>query len=461
MNLEAASKRNIEFRGALHSAFLLALAASYISSCLFKNPGFNLVMEITAAITLIESLTLTRGVPRNISLVLLGMGSVFLSFSDAGPVAWLSGFGQNAGLITLFVLVPQLAIPLRCEHYTSALAEFYRTYVNSKGRLCLYSMLLTHFLGVILNVGAVAVVYNLVKDNIRSDNERLVLNAINRGFATSIMWSPYFAAMALVLGKMQVAWSSIVILSLPLSMIALTGGFLMDSRQWVSRSPAQVKSDFRSGSRAVLLKMFFAGAGITLAMLALEWLTGLNMVLIVCIVSVLFPLLWSFFPEHKEVYRSGLTNYFKVNIPVLSKEVVLFLSAGFFASAVSCSGFGRYILTFAQAMAGHGYLVVQLTTLFTVVVLAIIGLHPVVSVSVLATSLAPPAGGLPAEYLAATFLVSWAIANISSPFTAVSMMLARFSGRNAVEVSLQWNIWYVVIIGLVLCIILTLFNMSN
>lgn len=452
------SKNNIHLSEAIHIFCLVALAVSYILGQLFSIPNLLVLTEIIAVITVIESLPLIRGVSLYISLVLLGAGFFLLYIEKASLYAYLNGFGQNAGLIVIFVLTPQLAIPLRWEVYTRALEDFYCSYVHSKGRLSLFSALITHFLGIILNIGAVAVVYGLVRENVRGDSQRLIISAINRGFNTSVMWSPYFAAMALVLGKMRVPWSSIAMYGFFMAMIGLAGGFLMDYSHYREKGKrVQARTEIKPESRNILLTIFFCGILLTAVMLALEWFSGLNMISIVCIIAVLFPLFWSFLPAHKEVYREGVRNYFGVTLPLLRKEAVLFLSAGFFASAIAESHISKYILDIVKGMAGYGLLSLQLTIIFTIVLMAIIGLHPVIPVSVLATSAVSP-GGLPAGSFAMVLLAGWALANVSSPFNAVNMMLAGFSGKNPIEVSVRWNLRYVMVNALIFSVLLTLFD---
>jgi len=453
MNQEARIIGKKEFRDAAHGVTLIILAVTYVFSRLFPNPVLVLGVEIMALLTLVETLFLARGITRIISFVLLGLGAGMLYLSNASVLTWLNGFGQNAGLITLFVLVPQLAIPLRCRRYMHAVADFYRTKINNNNRMYLYSMLLTHFFGVILSVGSVAIVYNLVKEKIDADNQPVVLKAINRGFAACIMWSPYFAAMALVLSKIEVSWASVAMINIPLAVIALAGGFLLDFRPQ-KNNKVNIGVNLKPENRKILNTMILTGLGLTLSMFVMEWITGISMVLIVCLAATIFPFLWSFLPGNKVVYRQGLRNYFWNNLPLLRGEVVLFLSAGFFASAIANSDFSTYILTLFEAISGHGQMVTELAILGIVVVLAVVGIHPVVSVSVLAGSLTPALVGLSPATLAATFLMSWAVANITSPFTAVNMMLGGLSGRSLIDISLRWNLLYTVCMGLLLSYIL-------
>ena len=277
----------------------------------------------------------------------------------------------------------------------------------------------------------------------------MVLNAINRGFAGCIMWSPYFAAMALVLGRYELSWGGIVRVNLPLAIVALGGGFVVDCLRLPSGGFV-VEGKLSAGSRRILLSMIGFGLLLTVVMLFIEAWVGLSMILIVSMMAVVVPAAWSFFPGNRDVYVRGVRQYFQQTLPLLRGEVVLFLCAGFFAAAVAQSEVGQYINVFLRQVNLYGQFVTVLMFIGVIVLLAVIGVHPVISVSVLTGIVRPGDLGMTTEGLAVTMLSSWAIANVSSPFTAVNMMLAGLSGKSSVLTGLRWNIKYSVVMSLVL-----------
>ena len=75
-----------------------------------------------------------------------------------------------------------------------------------------------------------------------------------------------------------------------------------------------------------------------------------------------------------------------------------------------------------------------------IVVLAHIGLNPIISVTFL-TSMVAEVGldGVSLPLLAAAMLVGWSLTMSSSPITAAMMITSRFAGMRAWQIGWRWN----------------------
>ncbi|BCB09564.1 hypothetical protein HHSLTHF2_34540 [Vreelandella venusta] len=78
--------------------------------------------------------------------------------------------------------------------------------------------------------------------------------------------------------------------------------------------------------------------------------------------------------------------------------------------------------------------------LLLIVVLAQIGVNPIISVTFL-TSMVAQVGleGVSLPLLASAMLVGWSLTMVSSPFTAAMMIMSRFTGITAGQIGLRWN----------------------
>lgn len=78
--------------------------------------------------------------------------------------------------------------------------------------------------------------------------------------------------------------------------------------------------------------------------------------------------------------------------------------------------------------------------LLLIVVLAQIGVNPIISVTFL-TSMVAQVGpeGMSLPLLAAAMLAGWSLTMVSSPFTAAMMIMSRFTGMTAGQIGLRWN----------------------
>ncbi len=78
--------------------------------------------------------------------------------------------------------------------------------------------------------------------------------------------------------------------------------------------------------------------------------------------------------------------------------------------------------------------------LLLIVVLAQVGVNPIISVTFL-TSMVAQIGleGVSLPLLAAAMLAGWSLTMVSSPFTAAMMIMSRFTGMTAGQIGLRWN----------------------
>ncbi|HZG74315.1 MAG TPA: hypothetical protein VEZ72_00530, partial [Paenibacillus sp.] len=145
-----------------------------------------------------------KGMTLWLTVLFAAAGAILLSVRSAEAEVWFAAAGMNVTIVTLFLFAPLFGIPVRLPAYVEALKRFYEASFKSPAALVAGSQLLTQILSVFINVGSIPVVYQLVFVKPRPGLHRLLANAMNRGFAGAILWSPYFAAMTLVTTALRV-----------------------------------------------------------------------------------------------------------------------------------------------------------------------------------------------------------------------------------------------------------------
>ncbi|WP_209124151.1 hypothetical protein [Alkalihalobacillus sp. BA299] len=450
------TKRNIEkFQGILISL----LAVGFILLQFFPVPQMEIIISIIIIGVIVWVMPVIRGVTLVISSVLLVTGVIIMLYYNIPIQEWIKSLRINLTLVAVFLCVPLLGIPVKAGGYVEALKKVLSNKMNKPNFLFLGSKLLTHLLGVILNIGSVSIVNKLTEaSNLKAP--RLVANAINRGFVTTIFWSPYFSAMALVLSQLPVNWSSIVLYAIGLSMISILVSFMVERKFLISLSQS-VKID-RTNSKEIdlrkdkqrVIELFILLTIMMSTVLILEIATTYSMVLIICLVSIIFPLLWCIGSGKGSFYTKEFKNHVYHGIPRLKKEIVLFLIAGFFSGAIIQTQFSAHFITLINSMFGSFTMGITFFLSLIVVLTAIVGIHPIVVITILVTSIDPELIGFSPEYFSILLLASWGISNVISPATAVSNILANLLNSNILDVSIRWNWKFVLIMLFVLPIYL-------
>ncbi|MFF2889409.1 hypothetical protein [Paenibacillus sp. NPDC057967] len=439
-SIRAAAERTVVFSLA---AIFIVQQLTHVELLLYPLGGL-------AFLAIALALPRLKGISKWLATGFMAGGVLLMLLQKADVRLWFESAGINATLVTLFVFAPLFGIPVRLPAYVAALRHFYEKSVKSKAVMFTGTQLLTQIMGAFINVGSISVVYHLafVKPH-ASGAARLLAAAMNRGFGGAIMWSPYFAAMALVTSALSLRWTSILPYIIGLSLLSLLISMVVSRRElWCSEQndsdmdtereaeevrPAPVgnlsdRASFPFGLAAYLVLAIGA-------ILLLEWLLELPMVLITCLGAVLIPLLWCAAKGAMDTYRQGIANHISVTLPALQKEITLFLAAGFFSGSIRSTGFGAYVPELLEKLPVPLWLAFTLFTVLLIMATSWIGLHPIVPVTILATGIDPAAVGLSSAYFAVLLLGSWGLSNPISPASAVNHLLAGLQNKTAMEMA--------------------------
>jgi hypothetical protein len=433
-------------KSTLEQAVIFSLAAVFIAQQLTHWEPLSLLLGSLVFIAIALLLPRLRGMTLWLTVSFMTMGVLLLFLQKVDARFWFEAAGINVTLVTLFVFAPLFGIPVRLPEYIESLNRFYETKVHNRSVLFAGTQLLTQIMGVFLNVGSIPVVYHVVFAKPHPGMSRLLANALNRGFAGAIIWSPYFAAMAVVASSLSVNWSTLLPYLLGLSLISLLVSLAVDYKglRYAGVALLQTEGEGVNQTERAANKgksAFPAGLGVYLAsaiavILVLERLAQLPMVLITCMAAVLFPLIWCLAKGAYATYRQGLANHVTVTLPALKKEITLFLAAGFFSGSIGTTGFGASVPVLLELIPLPISLSFSIFTVALITITSMVGLHPIILVTILATGVDPAVVHISPNYFAVLLLGSWSLSNTVSPASAVNNLLAGLYKKPVYEFAL-------------------------
>lgn len=425
-------KKALPTKPVLERAVIFSLAGVFIAQQLTH---WGLLSPLLGGLVFVEialQLPQLKGMTLWLTASFMAVGVLLFLVQKVNIRAWSDAAGINVTLVTLFVFAPLFGIPVRLPAYMEALNRFYETKARSRAVLFIGAQLLTQILGAFLNVGSISVAYHVVFIKPRPGMDQLLANAMNRGFGGAIFWSPYFAAMAVVISSLSLTWSSLLPYLIGLAVISVFVSLALDYRglRQAGDGSADAGAAEQAESPEVRGKAGFpAGLAVYLvtaiaAILVLERLVRLPMVLITCLAASLIPLIWCWAKGDMATYRQGLRNHVSVTIPALKKEMTLFLAAGFFSGSIGATGFGAFVPDVLGWIPLPVSIAFSIVTVVLIVATSMAGLHPIVPVTVLATGIDPAAVHISPDYFGVLLLGSWGLSNTVSPVSAVNNLLA-------------------------------------
>ncbi|CAM3518526.1 hypothetical protein VA7868_00862 [Vibrio aerogenes CECT 7868] len=372
------------------------LAAILLLPCVKPNQKKQIV-----ALLLIGSLCLIFG-------VIHGMSGQYL----------LTALEANQKVINMLIAVGFLKLCTGAEQRAPGMLP--------KGRRALLRTLLgAHLFGAVLNMSSVIIVGDrLAKHEQITPVQGLLLL---RAFCICAFWSPFFAAMGLTLVSAPGSQlSTLVLFGIPVSL----AGIAVSAWEILRQPSAKELHGYPMAWDSLWMPCFLA----LVVIFAHEAFASLSVLTLVSVTSVSFTALWLLLNHGSRAGSQTMIRHIESGIAGSAGEVVLFAAAALLAAGVAG------VLTSLDlhlAPAHFGYIEAGITLLI-LVVLAMTGMHPVTSV-VLAGSILAPAVSDP-NLLGLTLLMGWSLGISLSPFSGVQLSIqSRYEISAGTLLKLNWR----------------------
>ncbi|MCZ0928411.1 hypothetical protein [Vreelandella janggokensis] len=291
-----------------------------------------------------------------------------------------------------------------------------------------------HFLGTILNLSTVLMVGDKLAR--RGPLKMPQLLALNRGLSSAALWSPFFASMGLVISLVpDVEYAHIALAGFPLAMMA----GLFTTLELRRRFDLREVDGYSLAPRSLLMPVGMAA----LVMLFHFWLTP--SLTIVSIITFLLPAVavLSNLREGPRFTLRRVRQHTLTRLPAMRGEVSLFLAAGLLTLGLS---------TLVSAAAGSDWTLFadfgtpQAMISFAAISLsALAGLHPIIGVSVLASTLNLEGGEQ--TLFAFVALSSWAVGTSVGPLSGINLSLQGRYGVSGYRMMTN-NLLYAAVLSL-------------
>lgn len=399
--------------------------------------GYPLPPGLWAGIFAIYFLGSFRALKRSGIIVLLVSVGLFLSawifkdkFHNEGLV--------SAGFFFVYLMIMQHMADLAAR--SPKIAEAAELIVaRPPGQRYLFVTFGTHVFSLFLNIGAVILITSLLTSRLEGGGEstrRSLSMASLRGFAAMSMWSPSALCMLIIFTHVTGAtYADYVPFGLASAVIFLLSGYFLER----SRRSSVVDTTPLSWKDAQVL-FRVVGLALILVVGGLTWVSVFNVRLIEAMFSVVFILgaIWTllFIRAGHTSVRLLAEDYTRATAN-LANEVAI-ISGASVVGAVASGYIGEWmglqgVLSYSTAT------VVAVLTPTVVFGAGMLAINPVVTVTVLASSLNPVWPDQAKLLLALAMAWGWGAAAGGTPFTANVLIVSQKFGRDAFTVALRWN----------------------
>lgn len=279
---------------------------------------------------------------------------------------------------------------------------------------------------------------------IQAVRERRMIMAMLRGFSLAPLVSPLGVTLAVILSSMpQLSWSRLAPVAFPTAAIVFALGWALD---WWLRPRHLTAPVVTRPSPEPLFRFIALALGITVLVFVVSVGLDVRLPVAVLIACPLSAVGWMAVQRRRLGGGTGVVRA----VTLLGRHSRLIFGASRNEIAVlGGSAFlgGLLIPLVDQAWLGDLLIATGLhgapaavAAMLVVLLLAQVGLNPIVSVTLIAGLFADThVIGLEPQVLAVALMSAWSLAMISSPFTAAMMVLAQLTGRSPYTLAWRWD----------------------
>lgn len=378
--------------------------------------------------------------PRVLGLVAVGMLILLAVLGENEPALWgrlASSAAYYASFLGALGLMQLLArhLPHLREMHKALLAGpaiwLYPRYVLTAGSI-----------GSILNFGMMALLGGTLKQHLqqyplddaqRREGMRTVMVATLRGFALVPLIAPTSVTIAMITREMpELSWAGMLPYGLAASVLLLLVGWRRENRRLVA-----LRESIGDSSRAAGMGQLLVGSLLGLVAIGvLAWLTELTpsqAAMILIPLGIVAYLLW------RERSPQAVLSQVTENLTSMHNEMFIFACAAVLGGVLGAIAPLDQLAGWLAQEPKYNVLL-AVASLLGIILLALIGIAPIVSLALLVGLLAELARlGVPIMTPALGLMCGFSIAMIFSPYGPSTMILARYSGVKATEVVFGWN----------------------
>lgn len=394
--------------------------------------------------------------PRWLGIFMMTAGLVIEWKKGTGVEGISDGIFLILPLLCLLTLAPLLSIPLRLGGYFESIAVLLRNLLHQPKRLYAGITGTLFLLAPILNLGSVRIIHEFLEE-IKLPS-LMSAKSYHVGFTTAILWSPYFGSVSLVLLYLNISYKDFIAYGIGLSLLSLLVGNILFAF-WEKAHPLADELapvvPLEKSHRNQLIKLVLFVVILMSSCLIIEILTHWSMIVIVCLVSILIPVLFGVVTKGWKQLIPPIIDFRDRTVPMLNNEIMLFMSAGMLAFALKGTKVANGVSSFLSQLAHQSFILFALAVMLIVLCITYIGIHQIAAVGALAMQLNAAELGMSNIGLALLLLLVWSISTALSPFSGLNLMVSRFSGISGVQTGLRANGLHLSIFALIGIVIIS------
>ncbi|UZJ79495.1 hypothetical protein [Fictibacillus sp. KU28468] len=420
---------------------------SYTVNLFLDSVMLDEVTGILALFSLILSFPKASGLYKITGTVFMVIGfSLYLYLQK--PLLELPHYmNSTVVLLVIFYVLPFINSIIIVGRYDKSVNKLLKRRVGHLGQLYYRSSLASFLLGSFLNIATIPLVESVLRRNLQKVEHHVrdlfISRAMLRGYALCLAWSPMEILVAISVDITHSDYVHLLPWLFLFSTILLFVDWLIGLRYRkfrVEQSAAaeDVPLDARTVKKVAVLLLYLS-VFIAAVILAKRWL-GVNFLMSVALVILPYSIIWALLIKRAKSYASYSLREWRRRAGSQQNYIVLFLAAGFLISTLKETPFLDYLQQpFASVQHMPFYMFVMIQIIF--LGLAMIGFHPLVTISILGEVIQPLLGQVNPLSFAIVLITSGLSTVMAGPYNITVSLTGSLLNQNPYRITF-WNIGF-------------------
>ncbi|WKB35849.1 hypothetical protein QS257_21415 [Terrilactibacillus sp. S3-3] len=315
---------------------------------------------------------------------------------------YITSFGPMIQMVMLFAVIPILALPIRLGEYAHEVRGLIERKVKNENQLYMLTSGLSYFFSSFMNLAALPMTYYSISPAVSgfsvNNQERYLSRSITHGYAMPLLWSPITPIVGTVLGLTAISYTRV----LPYLLLLSIGGLALDwtagtllfkpgRKRKMSRSQNETSAAREQNSRfhpARLLHILVAVLLLNALITLFDRFFKLDFMFLVSLLVIPFSFIWCLFIHKGRPFLQSVGHHFQTYWSKMQNQFFIFLSAGFFITALHVSRADTILNQWVEALIHfigiQAFLIMLPLFPFA---LAFIGLHPAVGLALISEAI--------------------------------------------------------------------------
>jgi hypothetical protein len=319
------------------------LAIGYIVKLIFNlHHQVDLLFAVISILLLLITFYKSGKTFSIIAGIFLGLGFWILISNHISVAEYWRYFGSSTNILTLLIVAPLFSIPIKLGAYHRTVEVIFRNRVYRPNHVHGLLSFFTFALSSLMSMAAIAVshsiFHNLTRKFPKTISEKIEFSSYARGNALALVWSPVGVTVGAAISGTHSNPALVIGVSLSFAVFIILIDYLMVSALMkkskdqlavvsgpsVHPEPISAKHWISIMTIALVIILF------VIATLVLHHFWELTIIDIVILLIILFSVFWSLILKKTRKFVSQLKSKMTQGISVLSSQLLLFISVGFF-----------------------------------------------------------------------------------------------------------------------------------